>query len=399
MGTRQTIAQLTARLSRLEEESQQTRTELEALAANQDGDHQPADSTDSNGPARISRRAALLKAAAAGAGGLALGTLARPLPVAAANGDAWVIGNTGTVTGTQTATSPTGLDVTTTVAGSSGVVVQGLNGPAIYGTSTTLNPGLMGSSTFTGPLPPAPAGGARPMKPQGGGPPAEPAGIAGLTFSNVAVGGYFTSGRAHLNFQPALSAGPPTTGVHHQGDLLVDSNATIWVCAAAGTPGRWVPVQQGGFGNAVFQAVSNLQYNLTGSDGVTWRDIDTSSGTPLILNLSPTFSCVAVLSANSDLWTANAGYNQDIGIFISGGGFGTGQIIAWKESGGFAGTFSPNAAFVETMAALTANTPYVIKLQWKTNKPQAAGAKIYAGAGGGAPFSPTRLGVQLIVAQ
>ena len=41
-------------------------------------------------------------------------------------------------------------------------------------------------------------------------------------------------------------------------------------------------------------------------------------------------------------------FNQDIGISVIGGVYPTtaGQPEAWKESGGFAGTFSPNAAFV-----------------------------------------------------
>src|SRR6202040_74443 len=60
-----------------------------------------------------------------------------------------------------------------------------------------------------------------------------------------------------------------------------------------------------------------------------------------------------------------------------------------------AGTFSPNAAFVQTVLPMTASTTYVIKLRWKTNKP-AAGATIHAGAGPSAPFSPTSLTVQLV---
>src|SRR5947209_4880848 len=62
----------------------------------------------------------------------------------------------------------------------------------------------------------------------------------------------------------------------------------------------------------------------------------------------------AVLSGNADLWTSVAGYNQDLGISVSGTGQSVyptraGQPEAWKESGGFAGTFSPNAAFVQTV--------------------------------------------------
>src|SRR5205807_2844205 len=98
---------------------------------------------------------------------------------------------------------------------------------------------------------------------------------------------------------------------------------------------------------------------------------------------TPTATSPAILGGNADLWTATAGYNQDLGIAVNSG------ITVWKESGGFAGTFSPNAAYVQTAVPMSAGVPYTIKLQWKTNKP-APGATILAGAGSG-PFSPTRL--------
>jgi hypothetical protein len=142
-------------------------------------------------------------------------------------------------------------------------------------------------------------------------------------------------------------------------------------------------------------ALSNRQYMLSNSDGVTWTDIDPGA---LMLTVTATVNSQAIISGNADLWTASAGYNQDLGISISGGtGTGAGvyptvagQPEAWKESGGFAGTFSPNAAFVQTVATLNAGTTYTIKLQWKTNK-AAPGTVIVAAAGLGPEFSPTRL--------
>ena len=65
-------------------------------------------------------------------------------------------------------------------------------------------------------------------------------------------------------------------------------------------------------------------------------------------------------------------------------------LVAWKESGGFAGTFSPNAAFVQGVMPVTGGHYYIFKLKWKTNKPE-GGVIIYAGAGSGTPFSPARL--------
>ena len=145
-------------------------------------------------------------------------------------------------------------------------------------------------------------------------------------------------------------------------------------------------------GNGPFNASSSLQYRLQGSNGSAWSDID---GSRLALSLTASANEVVVLSANADLWTANAGFNQDLGIFASVNG-GADQLVAWKESGGFAGTYSPNAAFVQGAFSLASGSSYVFKLKWKTNK-NAPGASIYAGAGPiGGQYSPTRLTVQLL---
>jgi len=142
-------------------------------------------------------------------------------------------------------------------------------------------------------------------------------------------------------------------------------------------------------------AVSDRQYSLANNDGSAWVDMDSSY---LVAVVTPIVDSQALISANADLWTANAGVNQDIGVAISGGAYPTtaGQPEAWKESGGYAGTFSPNAADVQTVRLLRASTAYTIKVQWKTNK-SVVGATIFAGAGPiGPDFSPTRLSVQLV---
>jgi hypothetical protein len=145
-------------------------------------------------------------------------------------------------------------------------------------------------------------------------------------------------------------------------------------------------------------AVSRSQFVLSNSDGNTWADLTDSTGTPLSLTFTPTASCTTIISGNLDLWTASTGINQDIGIYWSSS-TNPGNIAAWKESGGYAGTFSPNAAYVQTTVALPSGTPYTIKLVWKANK-NAAGKAIFAGAGPwpatGAAFSPTRLIVQQV---
>ena len=119
------------------------------------------------------------------------------------------------------------------------------------------------------------------------------------------------------------------------------------------------------------------QPTLTNSDGVTWQDID---ATNLSASVTPSANGTYLINGNADLWTSYAGDNQDIALSMSDGG-GADQIIAWKESGGFAGTFSPNAAFVQTVVSLTAGHTYLFKLKWKANHAMNSQGKIWAGAG------------------
>jgi hypothetical protein len=146
----------------------------------------------------------------------------------------------------------------------------------------------------------------------------------------------------------------------------------------------------------VFNKTSTKQYPLTGSNGATWTDMD---GTNLSLPFTPpgVSAWTAYVSGNSDLWTQSAGYNQDIGITLGGGAYPStiGQPEAWKESGGFAGTFSPNAAFAQAALPVTGGVPYTAKLQWKANKSDPG--TIWAGAGPiGGKYSPTALTVILV---
>jgi hypothetical protein len=212
-------------------------------------------------------------------------------------------------------------------------------------------------------------------------------------------------GRAPFAIAAKGTAGPPTTNAHAVGDFSLDSHGVVWVCMVGGTPGVFAPLQTGGANLSHFAKVSNDQYTLAGSDGATWLDMD---ATKLKLLITPAFNAQAIISVSCDLWTEVAGLNQDIGIYITGGGYGpggAGKVVAWKESGGNAGIFSPNAAFVETTQPLVAGTAYTIKVRWKTNHSAGAG-KIHAGAGplpagsagGGTAgqVSPTRLAAFLV---
>jgi hypothetical protein len=176
------------------------------------------------------------------------------------------------------------------------------------------------------------------------------------------------------------------------------TGGTIFTAAGAGMPfsptrltAELVPTT-----NLNLQSASSgSQYILAGNDGSTWKDMDASA---LSMNFTPVAAGSALLSANSDLWTQNTGVNQDLGIFVSGGAFGSGQIVGWKESGGFAGTFSPNAAYAQTVVQFAAATPYVIKVQWKTNHTTSGTIRAGAGLGPAPNFSPTRLTLHLFPA-
>jgi Pro-kumamolisin, activation domain len=164
------------------------------------------------------------------------------------------------------------------------------------------------------------------------------------------------------------------------------------VSTPTATPSATPVPTANGSGTTISTAVSTQQYTMTGSDGNTWTDMDPAK---LALTLTPNANSTVILSGNSDLWTSTVGYNQDIGLWISGGSFGSGQLVAWKESGGPARN-SPNAAYVQTVVNLTAGTTYTVRLRWKANTSDAG--TIWAGAGPSAPFSPTRLTGELLPA-
>jgi hypothetical protein len=199
------------------------------------------------------------------------------------------------------------------------------------------------------------------------------------------------------------------TASSHYGGTLISaamSNPAIASPCPTLTESGALPVPA----NQTTSAISTKQFTLANSDGATWRPVSCSgplttcsangSGNSVSLTLTPGSDGTALLSANSDLWTYNAGYNQDIGILVSGGVYPTtsGQPEAWKESGGFAGTFSPNAAFVQTAIPVTHGVTYTITVEWKTNV-DATGAKISAGAGPiGTDYSPTRISALVLPA-
>jgi hypothetical protein len=65
---------------------------------------------------------------------------------------------------------------------------------------------------------------------------------------------------------------------------------------------------------AIGIASSTNQYSLHNSDGTSWQGIDAAN---LSLTCTPTANQSLLLTANADLFTANTGFNQDLGIFVN----------------------------------------------------------------------------------
>jgi hypothetical protein len=71
-------------------------------------------------------------------------------------------------------------------------------------------------------------------------PPGGPFGVVGTGTGATALGGLFQGDRAPLRLVPSADAGAPSLGAHQRGELVVDSNGTLWLCTADGSPGTWV---------------------------------------------------------------------------------------------------------------------------------------------------------------
>jgi hypothetical protein len=147
------------------------------------------------------------------------------------------------------------------------------------------------------------------------------------------------------------------------------------------------------------------QLHQPNSDGAYWEQfsdwqmqpVPGSFASQAILRIAPSVDSDYLLSLNSDLWTSAAGYNQDMGILVSGGaygppsqvgsgGYGLGPVVAWKESGG-GSAYSPNAAFATTVVHLQGGQIYWVLPVWKANRLAESSNAIWAGAGP-IPFSP-----------
>jgi hypothetical protein len=67
-------------------------------------------------------------------------------------------------------------------------------------------------------------------------------GTAVSGISDNGVGGFFAGKEAPIRMAAASTPGAPTSGVHHRGELYVDSNGALFYCTTDGTPGTWKKV-------------------------------------------------------------------------------------------------------------------------------------------------------------
>ena len=62
----------------------------------------------------------------------------------------------------------------------------------------------------------------------------------GVNGNGGRYGGYFNGTKAAIMLQPRIAVGPPTTGEHQLGELVVSSDGHLWFCRASGSPGEGV---------------------------------------------------------------------------------------------------------------------------------------------------------------
>jgi hypothetical protein len=269
-GLAQRIETQAHRLERMERENAELRHKVATLESSQTRLDGEAPASEFAG--RVSRRSLLSKAGAAALGAVAAGTLlnAREAKAATDTFDTvWcadLIADTGGVRTTHksggravwalntSGPNPTvdaehrgsgvgvfgkgviGVRGHSSTDGEAGVYGENTarKGPGVFGrgvigvrghSSTTGQAGVYGENTAGGP------------GVVGDGKSSDAAGVFGR---NVAgYGGRFEGGKAQLLLKPGGKAGKPTTGAHSKGELYMDSQATLWVCVASGTPGTW----------------------------------------------------------------------------------------------------------------------------------------------------------------
>jgi hypothetical protein len=66
-----------------------------------------------------------------------------------------------------------------------------------------------------------------------------PRSVAVVALGGNGVGLYASGETAAVQLGKSLLAGPPASGFHEAGELMLDANADLYLCKASGTPGTW----------------------------------------------------------------------------------------------------------------------------------------------------------------
>jgi hypothetical protein len=99
-----------------------------------------------------------------------------------------------------------------------------------------------------------------------------------------------------------------------------------------------------------------------------FTDIDGSNH--LTVTITPTADSMAVITGNSDLWTANSGLNPGHPASSSAAARSApAEIVGWKESGGFALHLLTERGGDPAVVPMTASTGYTVKLNGKPTRP------------------------------
>lgn len=154
---------------------------------------------------RLSRRRALTRGAALAAGAAGVTALSTT-PAEAASGDPILAGNPN-----DAQTGTTGLSSKSDVV--TFYVVNSVNGTAVEAIASGSN-GTALRATNTG-------------------------GGTAISATSAGYGLVVQGGKAPLYLRPAEEFGPPTTGHHYPGELMVDAAGRQYVCFAEGDPGAW----------------------------------------------------------------------------------------------------------------------------------------------------------------
>lgn len=186
-----------------------------------------------------SRRKLLKLAAGAAAGGSALALSRQAGSVAAADGDAITIGDNDTNIQGDTRRSSTRI-VYTNPDGPQGIGIGGTYDTNVFlvddapPRGTPFDPG---ATEF----PAAVAGYGRDSVAHGvyGQAMVDGYGIVGHGSGDTAVGVLAQGRRANLEFDNAGGRAPDRDDAHSRGDMLADSDGSLWYCVVAGTPGTW----------------------------------------------------------------------------------------------------------------------------------------------------------------